>query len=1413
MTQAGIIGRVGCGGALGMAINGIIFVVLISSIGGFCKASKISFEEGAYENILIALNEHTEEKDCRDIVNAVTETFTMASTYLTEVTDGRAKFGTLRILIPRGWAPASCNSSGFVPAKKDDIYEAADIKITEHPIAMKLPWAEQHQGCGKSGEVIYTPPSFLTDKTFNLEQRSRIFLHEWMKFRYGVFEEYGFLNDKYYPPCFNSSGGVHFTSCTTPRLSQLEEISSDLDCGALLERKKDDLLKQLETVSSSILFAPHLINNTTVIKTSLCSNETHNVAARSKQNFHCDRKSAGDIVFSHADFRLNSKLSKLSSTENLKAELVSHPIKVSQAYAFVIEDTIESHGKNKIRHVKQSIAEFLHFVDESNMAFLLRFGAEICTDGPLSLDKYTIKKDFLSKISDTDSICTKIVTNTTENIKDATLLNVFTTLNNSLNIYNSRDKWNVIFIGDTTPTDLSTTLEFVKQTDLSLSIVTFDSSKEWLRWNGIKQTKKLLYLPVCDEKQSPCSTITSSLLTDHLLEILSSQQPKRYFQKVIDVDFRGKDVSKSFTPQIISDLNYKKFLLSFPRYDSNTTASVTHPAGANCVLNELYNFSGLLFTNSSGSSGCDYQTGTWVVNLMSVPADKLNITHVLRGYVEVEGKPGIVVMSSVGIDITKEIFPSAQNMLVPIHVAVKTAADEPVIKAEVDAKISFGNTSGVFTTDLLLADDGIDPDITKNDGIYSGFVFGYSEFPSFHSGVVNVKTTLSTEVVTSIQASSTVAALLDKRLETKCCGHSVPVDKVSQVGQMYYHSVLSSFRTGEHILNPLVSPPSRIVLVEEVEQTQEFLQVQFVAPKGDVRGGKVDHYDLCLLCDDCKCKDIPTNECLPVLGGELQYCKIDKTGLLETFVNPAEVGDKTEITITCGIRGVNGANLSGAVSFNPIEIFLLTENGTSAPLLECNYISDGCLPITIFWILIGLMSGLVLILVVVLLCWFCMARNDKAKNKETVTNQSEKLSRVHSGRTLRSKASDKNGTIDEFGTRDLFSQTMHRPPSPDEPVDNSFLSNIRRRSTSSVDIPSRFHSNEIPTVKLSSSPELRRDMDEMPVFFANGTVQNPRISKSSFKIPENASSHYEKKSAGENYFSQRNSRVPSNQFQQSHAYPNSSVRNSNATLAVPSVSSMVDMQMSNESLNYREPVYASVNRNGRRSGSNLVTDRNSGMSLPPNMSFQHSNNGSHLFSPYTNSTKSVSPHPQSLHSLDSGINRSQSPIRSLPPIRMDHFPSSESETYSEMSRGGGNPPPPPPPMPTSLNATSGIPRRHRVDTSKDDSKEITITPRFVSRTPPKENGFGILAKMGPIPDRKSVLKPRGGPPPPPPPRSNSVRKPPPNYTNTSAYTDPYNSRKSNPDFEQNENNFDDENDSDTWDVYDEFEFNPGVSHV
>ena len=102
----------------------------------------------------------------------------------------------------------------------------ADIKVTaNHSIAMKLPWADQRKGCGQSGEAIYVPPAFFISPDFHDVDRGRLLLHEWFKFRYGVFEEFGFLDDEYYFPCYKKNGGIHYTSCTNPPLQELANKS------------------------------------------------------------------------------------------------------------------------------------------------------------------------------------------------------------------------------------------------------------------------------------------------------------------------------------------------------------------------------------------------------------------------------------------------------------------------------------------------------------------------------------------------------------------------------------------------------------------------------------------------------------------------------------------------------------------------------------------------------------------------------------------------------------------------------------------------------------------------------------------------------------------------------------------------------------------------------------------------------------------------------------------------------------------------------------------------------------------------------------------------------------------------------------------------------------------------------------
>ena len=58
------------------------------------------------------------------------------------------------------------------------------------------------RGCGQRGDSIQLPESFFTNWNRTVSSRgspAKLFVKEWAKFRYGVFDEHGFADDPLYP--------------------------------------------------------------------------------------------------------------------------------------------------------------------------------------------------------------------------------------------------------------------------------------------------------------------------------------------------------------------------------------------------------------------------------------------------------------------------------------------------------------------------------------------------------------------------------------------------------------------------------------------------------------------------------------------------------------------------------------------------------------------------------------------------------------------------------------------------------------------------------------------------------------------------------------------------------------------------------------------------------------------------------------------------------------------------------------------------------------------------------------------------------------------------------------------------------------------------------------------------------------
>ena len=102
-----------------------------------------------------------------------------------------------RILLPTSWTNIedTIEVDGIV-------FEDGNIRVgTTSGVYGDSPFTIQTGGCGDPGEYIQVSAQLLQLDNFEdvFGPPGQVFVHEWAKYRYGVFEEHGYPGDEKYP--------------------------------------------------------------------------------------------------------------------------------------------------------------------------------------------------------------------------------------------------------------------------------------------------------------------------------------------------------------------------------------------------------------------------------------------------------------------------------------------------------------------------------------------------------------------------------------------------------------------------------------------------------------------------------------------------------------------------------------------------------------------------------------------------------------------------------------------------------------------------------------------------------------------------------------------------------------------------------------------------------------------------------------------------------------------------------------------------------------------------------------------------------------------------------------------------------------------------------------------------------------
>ena len=226
--------------------------------------------------------------------------FSLSSPALREAVGQSVHFSSVTVVIPSSWPSQVCGVSAVstdVPASG----RSGDILVTNSDVYHGYyPHTQQSGGCGSPGDLILIPHTFLT--TSNVTSReARTFSHLWAKYRYGVFDETGFSDDRLYPSYYRKDGDI-FPTVTHNGVLAGSWLRNGEECLPGVAESPD---------TGDCLFVPHLTETSGLtcslgsglqLETNTAYCNTSVPVLPTKHAVVCRGRSALEVIRDHPDF-------------------------------------------------------------------------------------------------------------------------------------------------------------------------------------------------------------------------------------------------------------------------------------------------------------------------------------------------------------------------------------------------------------------------------------------------------------------------------------------------------------------------------------------------------------------------------------------------------------------------------------------------------------------------------------------------------------------------------------------------------------------------------------------------------------------------------------------------------------------------------------------------------------------------------------------------------------------------------------------------------------------------------------------------------------------------------------------------------------------------------------------------------
>ncbi|XP_075216970.1 calcium-activated chloride channel regulator 1-like isoform X2 [Lycorma delicatula] len=262
------------------------FVVCCVVIINYIYADPVTFNNGVYHGLTIAIDPGVSSEYCKDILTNLEVNMASGSKSIYESLEGRASLGSVIVLLPSHWPDSCVPTPGLVPQPAQG--EVPDLRIgTTHPVYFDTVWTQQSRGCGEPGDFIYLSEKLLRQPL----DLGRSIAKEWAKYRYGVFDEVGFAGDLVYPSCYYSdlTENIQVNGCSDKSIHNTGACESGQPINVTMAINPE--------ATSSLMFASESEH-----VTKFCDKATHDRFSPTKHNSLCGTKSVMEVIRNHKDF-------------------------------------------------------------------------------------------------------------------------------------------------------------------------------------------------------------------------------------------------------------------------------------------------------------------------------------------------------------------------------------------------------------------------------------------------------------------------------------------------------------------------------------------------------------------------------------------------------------------------------------------------------------------------------------------------------------------------------------------------------------------------------------------------------------------------------------------------------------------------------------------------------------------------------------------------------------------------------------------------------------------------------------------------------------------------------------------------------------------------------------------------------